>query len=245
MPPRLLLVVLALPLAGAACGGSKHAAVAGGDPLTTVKTAFKKTFAAGSESVNLKANAETSGQSLVLSGGGAFNTKSGSGTLRLHIDAGPLATSLDEVIVGSVVYLKSPLFAGQLPDGKTWVELDGAKLGRLAGVPGSLISGNPADQLKKLQYVRSAREIGNEHAGTRFRATLDMHALPAAFSALSSYDVWVGNDGFIHRLRVVTSKPQTSVTVDLSDFGSTVTASAPPRAEVYASTSGAIPGLGP
>jgi hypothetical protein len=134
MPTRLLLVVLALPLAGAACGGSKHAAVAGGDPLTTVKTAFKKTFAAGSESVNLKANAETSGQSLVLSGGGAFNTKSSSGTLRLHIDAGPLATSLDEVIVGSVVYLK---------------------------------------------------------------------------------------------------------------FGSTVTASAPPRAEVYASTSGAIPGLGP
>jgi hypothetical protein len=79
MPPRLLLVVLAVPLAAAACGRSKHAAVAGGDPLTTVNTAFKKTFAAGRQSVNLKANAETSGQSLVLSGGGAFNTKSAAG----------------------------------------------------------------------------------------------------------------------------------------------------------------------
>jgi hypothetical protein len=242
---RLPLVLLAVPLVAVACGGSKHATAAGDDPLATVKAAFKKTFAAGSESVGVKANAESSGQSLVLSGGGAFSTRNSSGTLQLHVDAGALATSFDEIVIGRVAYLKSPLLSGQLPGGKTWIKLDGAKLGRVAGVPGSLISGNPADQLKRLQYVTSAREIGTEHAGTRYRATLDAHALPASLGALSSYDVWVGDDGFIHRLRVVTNQPKTSVTVDLSDFGKTVKASAPPSAQVYESKSGSIPGLGP
>jgi hypothetical protein len=93
--------------------------------------------------------------------------------------------------------------------------------------------------------VKSAKEIGTEHAGTRYRATLDAHALPASFRALSSYDVWVGDDGFIHRLRVVTAQPKTSVTVDLSDFGTTVKASAPPTDQVYQSKSGSIPELGP
>jgi hypothetical protein len=241
----MLLALLTVPLVAVACGGSKHAAPASTDSLAAVKAAFRKTFAAGSESVGLKANGVTGGQSLVLSGGGAFDTKRSSGTLQLHIDAGPLAASFDEIVIGSVAYLKSPLLAGELPNGKTWIKLDGVKLGRLAGVPASLITGNPAEQLKRLRYVRSATEIGSEHAGTRYRATLDTHALPAVLRSLSSYDVWVGDDGFIHQLRVVTTSPTMSVTVDLSDFGKAVSASAPPPAQVYESKSATIPGLGP
>jgi hypothetical protein len=240
---RGLLVVLAVPLVAAACGGSKHASRPAGDPLGTVKAAFEKTFAAGSESVDLKANAQSGGQSLVVSGGGAFDTKNDSGTLKLHVDAGPLATSFDEIVVGKVAYFKSPLLAGQLPNGKTWIKLDGRGLARLAGLPESLLAQNPAGTLKYLQHLKSAREIGREQAGTRYRATLDRRVLPSQAQSLSSYDVWVGDDGYIHRVRVAAASVHATVTVDLSDFGKTVSASAPPSGQVYAAK-GFLPGLG-
>jgi hypothetical protein len=241
--PRPLLGLLALPLAAVACGGSKHAAPATGNPLGTVKAAFEKTFAAGSESVDLKANAQSGGQSLVVSGGGAVDTKRNSGTLKLHVDAGPLATSLDEIVIGRVAYLRSPLLADQLPSGKSWIKLDDRAFAKLAGLPGSVIAQNPSATLKYLQHVKSAREIGTESAGTRYRATLDRSALPSAARSLSSYDVWVGDDGFIHRVRVAAAAAHATVTVDLSDFGKSVSASAPPSDEVYAAK-GALPGLG-
>jgi hypothetical protein len=240
---RGLIALLAVPLVAAACGGSKHAAPAADDPLRAVKAAFEKTFAAGSESVDVKANAQSSGQSLVVSGGGAFDTKKSSGTLKLHVDAGPLATSLDEIVVGRVAYLKSPLLADQLPSGKTWVKLDGRAFAKLAGLPGSVLAQNPAVTLGYLQHLKSAKEIGTEDAGTRYRATLDRRGLPSAARSLSSYDVWVGDDGFIHRVQVAAAAVHATVTVDLSDFGKTVSASAPPADQVYA-TKGALPGLG-
>jgi hypothetical protein len=241
--PRPLIALLALPLAAAACGGSKHAAPATGSPLGTVKAAFEKTFAAGSESVDLKANAQSGGQSLVVSGSGAVDTKRNSGTLKLHVDAGPLATSLDEIVIGRVAYLRSPLLADQLPSGKSWIKLDDRAFAKLAGLPGSVIAQNPSATLKYLQHLKSAREIGTESAGTRYRATLDRSALPSAARSLSSYDVWVGDDGFIHRVRVAAAAVHAIVTVDLSDFGKPVSASAPPKDEVYAAK-GALPGLG-
>jgi hypothetical protein len=240
---RPVLALLAVPLAVAACGGSKHAAPATADPLGTVEAAFEKTFAAGSESVDLEANAQSSGQSLVLSGGGAFDTKRNSGTLKLHVDAGPLATSLDEIVIGRVAYLRSPLLSGRLPSGKTWIKLDGRAFAKLAGLPGSVLAQNPSATLKYLQHLKSARELGSEGAGTRYRATIDRRALPSAARSLSSYDVWVGDDGFIHRVRVAAAAVRATVTVDLSHFGRTVSASAPPPDEVYAAK-GAFPGLG-
>jgi len=240
---RPLLALLAVPLAAAACGGSKHAAPAAKPPLATVKAAFEKTFAAGSESVGLKANAQSNGQSVVLSGGGTFDTKRSSGTLKLHVDAGPLATSLDEIVIGRVAYLKSPLLAGQLPGGKTWIKLDGRAFAKLAGLPGSVLAQNPSATLKYLQHLKSAREIGTESAGTRYRATLDRRALPSGARSLSSYDVWVGDDGFIHRVRIAAAAVHATVTVDLSNFGKAVSTAAPPASEVYAAK-GALPGLG-
>lgn len=242
---RVLVLLLVVPLAAAACGGSKHRAQPTGDPLTTVKGALKKTFAAGSESfdLNMKATAPTGGQPFVLSGGGAFDTKRSRGTLRLRVDAGPLAGSFDEIVIGPVAYVASPLLAGQLPNGKKWVQLDGRGFAKLAGLPGSLLAQNPAATLRYLRYVKSAQEIGTDRTGTRYRATLDRATLPPQARSLSSYDVWVGEDGFVHRVEVAASKLHATVTVDLSDFGTAVNASAPPPATVYPASS-ILPGLG-
>ncbi|HEY5098609.1 MAG TPA: hypothetical protein VII54_00995 [Gaiellaceae bacterium] len=231
---RLALLLLVLPLA--ACGGgSKPASSA--SPLDVVKAAAQKTYAAGSEALALTANVQVSGQAAALSGTGSFDTKSALGSMHLNVKAGPIATTVDEVLSGTAVYLKSPLLVSGLPGGKTWVKLDLAKV-HVSGLDlQSLLAQNPGDQLKQLQALKSATKVGTDQIGTHYK-------VQAATGTIRGYDVWVGNDGYIHRVVVAESSPKVSVTIDLSNFGEKVTAAAPPAAQVYESKNGSIPGLG-
>lgn len=231
---RLALLVLVLPLA--ACGGSKGSS-SSASPVDAVKAAAQKTYAAGSEALALTANVQVSGQAAALSGTGSFETKSASGSMQLNLKAGPIATTVDEVLAGTAVYLKSPLLASGLPGGKTWVKLDLAKV-HVSGLDlQSLLAQNPGDQLKQLQALKSATKVGTDQIGTHYK-------VQTSTGTVSEYDVWVGNDGYIHRVVVAESSPKVSVTIDLSKFGETVTAAPPPAAQVYESKNGSIPGLG-
>jgi hypothetical protein len=242
---RSVLLLLAVPLFAVACGGSKHRAQSAASPLDAVKAAFRRTISAGSESLAMKASTQASGQAVTLSGKGAFDTNTRNGALTLRIDAGPISTSVDEILVGNVVYARSPLLAGQLPPGKSWIKVQLAQVGSLAGVGQSFFSQNPADELKRLQFVKSATRVGSERIGTRYRAVLDTARFPAAARAASTYDVWVGDDGYVRRVQVAAAKPQAvTVTVDLSDFGSKVSASPPPADQVYTAAKGKLSGLG-
>ena len=231
---RLALLLLVLPLA--ACGGgSKPASSA--SPLDVVKAAAQKTYAAGSEALALTANVQVSGQAAALSGTGSFDTKSALGSMHLNVKAGPIATTVDEVLSGTAVYLKSPLLVSGLPGGKTWVKLDLAKV-HVSGLDlQSLLAQNPGDQLKQLQALKSATKVGTDQIGTHYK-------VQAATGTIRGYDVWVGNDGYIHRVVVAESSPKVSIMIDLSNFGEKVTAAAPPAAQVYESKNGSIPGLG-
>jgi hypothetical protein len=232
---RLALLVLVLPLA--ACGGGSKAPSSSASPLDAVKAAAQKTYAAGSEALALTANVEVSGQAAVLSGTGSFDTKSALGSMHLNVKAGPIATTVDEVLAGTAVYLKSPLLVSGLPGGKTWVKLDLAKV-HVSGLDlQSLLAQNPGDQLKQLQALKSATKVGTDQIGTHYK-------VQAATGTIRGYDVWVGDDGYIHRVVVAESSPKVSVTIDLSKFGEKVTAAAPPAAQVYESKNGSIPGLG-
>ena len=232
---RLALLVLVLPLA--ACGGGSKSPSSSSSPLDAVKAAAQKTYAAGSEALALTANVQVSGQAAALAGTGSFETKSASGSMHLNLKAGPIATTVDKVLAGTAVYLKSPLLVSGLPGGKTWVKLDLAKV-HVAGLDlQSLLAQNPGGQLKQLQTLKSATKVGTDQIGTHYK-------VQAATGTITGYDVWVGNDGYIHRVVVAESSPKVSVTIDLSKFGEKVTAAAPPAAQVYESKNGSIPGLG-
>ena len=233
---RLAPLVLLLPLAAACGGGSKHSS-SNAAPVDAVKSAAQKTYNAGSEALDLTANVAASGQSLALSGKGAFDTKAGRGSLQLDVNAAPLTVTIDEVLVGTSVYLKSPLLTSGLPGGKTWVKLDLTKV-HVSGINlQSLLAQDPGAQLKRLQSLKSATKVGTDQIGTHYK-------VQAATGSISNYDVWVGGDGYIHRVVVAQASPKVSVTIDLSKFGTKVTAAAPPAAQVYESKNGSIPGLG-
>ena len=89
---RLAPLVMLLPLA-AACGGGSKSSSSSAAPVDAVKSAAQKTYAAGSEALTLTATVDASGQSVALSGNGAFDTKTTRGSLRLDVSAAPITTS--------------------------------------------------------------------------------------------------------------------------------------------------------
>lgn len=244
---RVAVALLVLPLALAACGGgggSKGSSASASTPLEAVKAATKKTLAAGTETIKLTISGTTGGQSLSMTGSGAIDTKTLGGTMHLKLDAGPVATTFDEVFTPKFVYLKSPLLAGQLPPGKSWIKVDTSAAEKASGISSNLMAQNPADELKKLQDLKSATKVGTDALGTHYKATVDTSKLPASVrkTGVGGYDVWVGADGYIRRIEVGASG--VSVTVDFTDVGKPVTVTPPPESQVYAPTNGSLPGLG-
>ena len=236
---RAAVVLLVVPVVLAACGGGTKHPTGSSTALGDIEAAALKTMQAGTEHLALRATASSGNQTVVLSGPGAFDTKSGQGSMHVNLAVGTLTAPLDEVLDGTDAYIRSPLLTAALPAGKKWLKVDLAKAGAAAGFNLSVLGAQ--DPGKALSYLRNLKDVtvvGKETVGgvstTHYRAV-------AAGSA--TYDAWVGDDGYIHRIRVVsTSGAKVSATTDLSRFGSTVHVKVPSAAESYATNS--IPGMG-
>jgi hypothetical protein len=248
---------LAVPLAAAACGGGKSAstttAALPDDPLAAVKGAARKTVQAGSEHAKLAGRVLASGQTITFTGGGDFDTKAHTGSMSLDLSVSGINATVDEVSHGSKVYVKSDLITAMLPAGKTWVKIDVAKAASSQGVSiSSILAQDPASALARLKSLRGVTKIGEAQVDgvstTHYRGRMDLSALTGTTMAgTGRYDVWIGDDGYVHRVKaVVTSSGTTStVTSDISAFGEPVDVTVPSAAETYVGdTSTIIPGLG-
>jgi hypothetical protein len=160
---------------------------------------------------------------------------------------------MDVVLSGNKVYLRSPLFGVVLPTGKTWVELDLSKGATAGGIDlGSLLSQDPSQALDALQNLSTVTEVGTAQLGgvstTHYKATVTKSS--ATTNAGGVYDVWVGDDGYIHRVRTIVAGSSGSTTgavaatSNLSGFGEPVTVTVPPASQTVVSSNGSIPGLG-
>jgi len=155
------------------------------------------------------------------------------------------------VLDGTDVYLSSPLFGIFLPTGKSWIKIDLTKSGTVAGVDiGSLLSEDPTQALDALQknvtgVTKVAAAQLNGASATHYKVAVTKTARTKA----GVYDVWVGDDGYIHRVRTtVASSGSTAgavtATSNLFNFGKPVTVTVPPASQTVISTNGTIPGLG-
>jgi hypothetical protein len=256
--------LLTLPLTAAACGGGSG----GGTTTTanvapTVRAAIAKTAAAKGEHATLTASVEAAGQSVTLSGTGDFDAVSHAGTLHVDFALGGVQTGLDEVLSGSDVYASSPLFAVVLPGGKKWLKVDLRNPPKSLGAAASaLASQDPSAALAQLRALSGLREVGTQTIGgvqtTRYRGRIDVSKLPAASAAVvrssgaafGPVDVWVGSDGYVHRVRVASTasaggqKVRTVLAMTLSDFGKQVSVTVPPAAQTADAAHVSIPGLG-
>ena len=249
----VVLLLLALPLGAAACGGGKKSSTTtASSPMDAVTAAAKKTADAGSMKMGLTA-AATGGTKVAVAGAGGFDTSKHAGALHLRFRTSGISSTMDVVLSGKKVYLRSPLFGLLLPTGKTWIELDLSKGATAGGIDlSSLLAQDPADALDALQSASTVTEVGTVQLGgvsaTRYKATVTKSS--ATTSAGGVYDVWVGDDGYIHRVRTTVAGTSGSTggavaaTSTLSGFGEPVTVTVPPASQTVVSQNGSIPGLG-
>jgi hypothetical protein len=251
MRRRAYASLLALPFAAAACGGSKNSSdisvTLAADPATAVKGAAAKTAQAGSEHVAIAGRIVAGGQTVTFKGTGDFDTKKHVGSLNADFSVGGLNGSLEEVSSGKDAYVKSDLLGALTPGGKPWVKLDLAQTAKSQGVDiTSFLSQDPAQALIQLQRLGDVQKVGVGAVGTHYRAKIDLSRSGAAATGTGRYDVWIGDDGYVHRVKtILTAGGSTStVATDLSDFGEPVSVTLPKAAETYDGTKTPIPGLG-
>jgi hypothetical protein len=211
---RTHLLIVLLPLALAACGGSSAPKSGGGD----LSSAVDKTLAQGSEKVALSGKVDLAGQTLTLDGDGAFGSKGG----KLHLNVTlPVVgkTTVDELVVGSRSWIRSPLV------GKTWVRTDsnakalGFDVRTLTGV-------TPASALELLRGG-TATAVSDNH----YRVTLDRTNGGVRFN---SAEAWVDDQNLVEKVKLDfdanvsgSDKAHTVLTIDYSDFGTAVDVTPP------------------
>jgi hypothetical protein len=254
---RAALGVLALVATSAlaACGGggggssdgsSNGSSMATIAPVAYVKSAARKTAGVTSEHVALKGSAALNGQALIVTGDGDFAQHSGS--MHFDFNAGGLSGTIDATLDGTDLYLRSPLFTAALPPGKTWLKIDLTKVANANGVDlSTLISQDPSQTLARLRSISNVTELGTEQVGGVATTHYRGRVTKAATAPAGVYDVWIGTDDrFVHRMKVASvigPRQHVVTTVDLSDFGKTVTVDVPPASETYDATNLKIPGL--
>ena len=126
-----------------------------------------------------------------------------------------------------VIYVNMPLLASKLPEGKTWMKIDLAKLASKAGIDASQLGSlNQADPTQFLSYLRASTgavtTVGGEQIDgvptTHYRATLQLDRIldrlpgsqrAAARSVLEHLgtgsipvDVWVDQQGRLRRMQL-------------------------------------------
>ena len=249
---RAALLVLALSIVAAltACGGDTLAV----DP---VARAADTTTKAGSEHVEFLGVSGVQGQKIRMTGSGDFRNDPQLGHMTVHFTAGPTTGEITEVMKGWRIYMTSPLFARQLPQGKKWMSLDLQKAGKAAGVDFSSLSAQtPGQTLEQLKASGDVRKVGTETIDgvetTHYTATLDPAKIPngAKLQKLTgaSYqpvDVWIDSDDHVRRLHMAYSMSGSAtagvamsneMTMTFSDYGKNVDVSVPTDAETFDAT---------
>jgi len=155
----LALQVVALAVGLTACGSDTLS-------LDPVASAAAKTVESGSSRVEFTATMKVAGQSVAMSGAGAFDYRDarGQATYRMQM---PMFgdVSMEMRMVGAKVFLRLPnALTGGMTGGKEWLGMDVDKSLEQAGL-GGLDFTQQQDPTQTLQYLRTA-STGVREAGT-------------------------------------------------------------------------------
>jgi hypothetical protein len=203
--------------------------------------------------MKLAGAATASGQSVTFKGAGDFDSKNKLGSMTVDFSTGGLNGTIDEISDGTDVYIKSDLLSIMLPEGKTWIKVDLTKTAKSTGVGiSSFLSQDPAQALTRLLSVQSVTKVGDVQLdgapATLYRGRIDLAKAPAGAAATGTgrYQVWIGEDGYVHRVKAIVHSSGTisTVTSDLSAFGEPVSVDVPSAAETFDGSNSKIPGLG-
>jgi hypothetical protein len=258
----LCLALAAAACGGSSTASTSGTDTSSNSAQSAVASAGSKSSGAGSAKASFKADftGVTSG---TMTGEGEFSQREGHLTLDMSgLGDGLFGGGQAELVFSDLVYyMKLPSGSGlPLPPGKEWVKLDLKKLGESTGLDlGQLTQLSQSDPSQALDFLQGAsddfHEVGTEDVRgaptTHYAGTIDLakaaENAPAdiaeqyrklaelAPSSEVPMDVWVGEDGYVHKLRFeqkLTEGASMTMEEELYDFGANVDVSAPPEDQV-------------
>jgi hypothetical protein len=248
----------------------------GSTGLSPIAEAAERTGELGGVRFSGTGHMTASGMSMDMTFSGAFDTATDRARLEMRAQTpgapqiADMMNPLVEVTEGPVVFMSSPAFAGQLPDGKTWMKLDLSDV-----TPDEAGSAAPATSmdaralLTQLEAVGDARMVGKDAVSgvptTHYTATIDP-ALEAEQlredgdelcaqvmeqqTRSSVVDVWIDRKSLVRRLAmsvpfdaVAGPGASMSLRMDFYDFGATPEIGVPSEDDAFDATDLAIQGL--
>lgn len=246
---RVLLPLLAaIALAASACGGDTVA-------LDPVAKAADTTSHQTSEHVEITASGTgADGTRLSMNGSGDFQNDPQLGEMTLSFASNSGAGTIREVLKDWRIYMTSSFFAGNLPDGKTWMSLDLKKATKSAGIDITSFSGqSPGQTLEQLEKSGNVVRVGGARidgvATTHYRAVVDLSKVPNGDKIVKltgvqyePVEVWVARDGLVRRVHVAYSVPASGsveMTMDYSRYGESVYVAVPDDSVTFDATGAA------
>ena len=227
---RILCAALLLTIFAGACGGD------GALPGESVAQAAELAKEQGSANVSMTMDMTIpNGGSISMSGEGAFEFDTAGNRGHLTFTAtgtgdGAAAAeqigTMEAVYEDFVAYMKMPILANVLPEGKTWIKIDFQKVGEQMGIDfqqlAQLGQNNPMQQLDYLKGVQNIEEVGTEDVRgtetTHYKGVIDFDALQKdvpdevggsidKIQELSGIDqapmeVWLDADGLPRRMKL-------------------------------------------
>ncbi len=254
-----ILLALVLALAASACGGSEPTAEQA--PQAAIVLAAAKTNEAGTYKADITGKTEVAGQSVDMSGTGAFDSAKKQGQMSYTMTLAGQDIDMDMVLDFPIFYMHLPPEIGPLPGSKTWVKMDFEKLGREQGIDlGQLMQAGQSDPSQGLDYLRGVSDVqavGDEDVRgvptTHYTGVVDLQALGAKDpelkkqldqlveqSGISSVpvEVWIDDEGFVRRMKQTFEgngpglQMNMTMTTELYDFGTDVSIDKPPADQV-------------
>jgi LppX_LprAFG lipoprotein len=230
------LALAAVALALTACGDVS---------LDPVAKAATTTVAKNTEHVTFTGNAAVGGQKIQMTGNGDFQTSPALGSMSLTLSGSGVNSTMDEVTHGTMIYLRSPLFTSNLPQGKSWLSLDLQKAAAKLGLNMSQFTQqSPTDTLQALEKAGSVTKVGTDVIDgtptTHYRATIDLSKASngAKLEQLTHLktvpvDVWIDSENLLRRVSesysMTASGQQVSTRMNMlfSNYGEPVNVTVP------------------
>jgi hypothetical protein len=197
------------------------------NPVALAATATDRQ--AGALAFAMRGTVTTKGQRVPLSVRGTIDRKRQRGAFTTTTAFGSKAFTVQEITDKQQLYLRSPLFAGKLPGGKSWMKIDLAQAAHTPGIDLDALgaSGPSQDPAQGLDYLRGAgkaKQLGtakvNGVATTHYRVQVDLkraatrsakatakRSIDRLIATLGGpttlpVDVWVDGDHLVRRQRV-------------------------------------------
>jgi hypothetical protein len=275
----LLAATLAAGALASGCGSAGADAV-----LDPVANAAETTNNADGARVAMQIAVTVSGvpQQITIDSNGHIQFKGQEGELVMQLNGVPGAAAgglgeggtITERFVGGKMFMSSAAFAGKLPAGASWIELDLAAAEKKLGLDPSALSSGQSNPAQFLEYLRAsggaALVTGTERVRgvetTRYSGSIDLEKIPGADSPAAKQAIdgivaatgastipvqaWVDSKKLIRRFSLAMGlslggqRIETKVTEEFFAFGPQPAVRAPAGSETYELPASGVSALG-